>query len=97
MIEQQRNSIPGKQIHPTALSMADVDTTEHNINEEVTTGCKQEAAVWAYLMAQYNLKPGLGKFGERGAKAAVSELTQLHIMDTWAVLDPEQLTEKVKA
>ncbi len=69
--------------------MAKVVRTEHNINEELTTECKQEVAVWAYLMMQYNLKPGLQKFGERGVKAAVSELRQLHIMDTWMVIDPE--------
>ncbi len=40
-----------KQIHVTILSMADVDTMEHNINEKLTTGCKQEVAVWAYLTA----------------------------------------------
>jgi hypothetical protein len=48
-------------------------------------------------MIQYNLKPGLQKFGERGAKAAVSELMQLHIMGTWTVMDPEQLTKEYKA
>jgi hypothetical protein len=53
--------------------------------------------VWAYLMSQHNLKPSLQKFGERGAKAVVSELTQLHIMDTWTVMDPEQLTKEDKA
>ncbi len=69
--------------------MAEVDTMEHIIDEEPMIGCKQEVAVWGYSMTQYNLKPGLQKFGERGAKAAVSELTQLHIMDTWTVIDPE--------
>jgi hypothetical protein len=48
-------------------------------------------------MAQNNLKPVLQKFGKRGAKAAVSELTQLHIMDTWIVMDPEQSTKEDKA
>jgi hypothetical protein len=62
--------------------MADIVTMEHNIDEELTTGCKQEVAVWGYLMMQYNLNPGLQKIGERGAKAAVSELMQLHMMDT---------------
>jgi hypothetical protein len=77
--------------------MVQVDTTEHNIDEELTIGCKQEVAVWAYLMTQLNLKPGLQKFGERGAKAAVSQLMQLHITDTWTVMDPEQLTKEDKA
>ena len=43
-------------------------------------------------MTQYNLKPGLRKFGERGAKAAMAELTQLHIMDTWTAMDPSKIT-----
>jgi len=50
-------------------------------------------------MTQYNLKPGLRKFGAKGATAAVNELTQLHIMDTWTALDPSKLSreEKMKA
>ena len=74
-IEEQRNQISSKQTHVMILVMVNIDTTEHNIDEELTTGCKQEVAVWPYLMTQYILKPGLQKFGERGAKAAVSELT----------------------
>jgi hypothetical protein len=46
-----------------------------------------------------NLKPGLRKFGAKGATAAVNELTQLHIMDTWMAIDPPQSTreDRVKA
>jgi hypothetical protein len=47
-------------------------------------------------MTQHNLTPGLCKFGKRGAKAAVSELIQLHIMDTWAVMDCYQLSNEEK-
>jgi hypothetical protein len=96
-IEEQWNPISSEQIHATTLGMVDVDTMEHNINEELMTGCEQEVTVWAYLMTQYNLKPGLQKFGERGAKAAVSELMQLHIMNTWTVMDPEQSMKEDKA
>jgi hypothetical protein len=81
-IEEQQNQISSKQIHRPTSDMVDIDAMEHNIDEELTTGCKQEVAVWGYLMMQYNLNPGLQKFGERGAKAAVSELMQLHMMDT---------------
>jgi hypothetical protein len=78
--------------------MVNVDTMENINNEELATGCEQEFAMWAYLMTHYILKPGLQKFGERGAKAAVSELTQLHIiMDTWTVMDLEQLIKEYKA
>jgi len=45
-------------------------------------------------MTQYNLKPGLQKFGKRGAVAAVNELTQLHIMDTWMAMDPSKISRE---
>jgi hypothetical protein len=50
-------------------------------------------------MTQYNLKPGLRKFGERGATAARDELTQLHIMDIWKAMDPSKILreEQMKA
>jgi hypothetical protein len=51
------------------------------------TKSEDEMKVWGYLMTQYNLKPGLRKFGERGATAARDDLTQLHIMDTWKAMD----------
>ncbi len=33
---------------------------------------------------------------KKGAKAAVLELTQLHVMDTWKVMDPSQLSRDKK-
>lgn len=54
-------------------------------------------AVWGFLMTQYNLKQGLQKFGKRGKKAAVLELKQLYIIDTWAVIDSGELTREDKA
>jgi len=45
-------------------------------------------------MTQYNLKPVLRKFGEKGAKAAMDELTQLYIMDTWTAMDPSKITRE---
>ena len=45
----------------------------------------------AYLLTQYNLKPGLWKFGAKGEKAALKEMTQLHIMDTWTPMEAEKL------
>ncbi len=57
---------------------------------------EEEVAVWAYLMMQYNLKLGLRKLGEQGARAAVLEPTQLHMMDTWAVIDLCSLTKEDK-
>jgi hypothetical protein len=50
--------------------MANIDTTEHNIDEELTTGCEQKVTVWACLMTQYNLKPGLQMFREKEGKSS---------------------------
>ena len=49
----------------------------HMIDPDLTTYSMDKVAIWGYSMTQYNLKLGLRKFGEHGAKAAVSELTQL--------------------
>jgi hypothetical protein len=43
-------------------------------------------------MVQYNLKPGLRKFGSRGEEAAVKELSQLHIMDMWTWMETSKLS-----
>jgi len=45
-------------------------------------------------MTQYNLKPGLRKFGARGVNAAVKELTQLHIMDIWTPLEVSKISRE---
>ena len=79
-------------MHATTSSELDVDDTVNQVDLELHTTSKDEMAVWGHLMTQYNLKPGLRKFGERGATAAISELTQLHVMDTWTVMDPTKLT-----
>jgi hypothetical protein len=79
-------------MHVTTSSDLNVDDTVHQVNPELHTTSENEMAVWGYLMTQYNLKPGLRKFGERGATVAISELTQLHVMDTWTVMDPTKLT-----
>ena len=75
------------------------DDTDHVIDKELVTESEDEFKVWAYVMTQYNLKPGLRKFGTRGATAAVEELTQLHIMDTWTAMDPAKISreESMKA
>ena len=53
------------------------DDTEHIFDQELVTKSEDEFKVWAYVMTQYNLKPGLRKFGVREATAAVDELTLL--------------------
>jgi hypothetical protein len=81
-------------MHATTAAEIDINTTEHATNQELTTDSKQEIAVWAYLMTHYNLKQGLRNFGEQGAKVAVTELTQLHITDTWTMMDPSTLIKE---
>ncbi len=48
-------------------------------------------------LTQYNLKPGLRKFGTRGEKAALKEMTQLHIMDRQAVVGAEDESDLLAA
>ncbi len=43
-------------------------------------------------MTQYNLKPGLRKFGNKGEMAAVNKLTQLHVTDMWKPMYAEKLS-----
>jgi hypothetical protein len=52
-----------------------IDDTTNKIDPKLRTMSEEEMMVWAYLMTQYNLKPGLRKFGAREVSAAVTELT----------------------
>ena len=79
-------------MHATTSLDLNVEATVHQVNLELHTTSENEMAVWGYLMTQYNVKPGLRKFGERGATVAISELTKLNIMDTWMVMDFTKLT-----
>jgi hypothetical protein len=76
-----------------------VDDTVHMMDPALITSLEDELKVWGYVMTQYNIKPGLRKFGVRGEKAAMNELTQLHIMDTWTAMDALRLSreEQLKA
>ena len=92
-----------EQIH-TSLHMptkepSHINDVMHIMDSTLETESKDELKVWAYIMTQCNLKPGLCKFGARGSAAAMKELTQLHIMDTWEVMNPMKLgqEEKMKA
>ena len=77
----------------------EIDNTEHTVDPELLTNSEGKMKVWGYLMTQYNLKPGLRKFGAKGQSAAIDELTQLHVMDTWTVMDATKLSreDKMKA
>ena len=84
-------------MHATTASYFDIDDTVHMVHPESCTTDEHEIAVWGYLMMQYNLKPGLRKFRECRATAAVSELTQLHVMNMRLVMDPTKLTRNNRA
>ena len=78
----------------TSPMEATIDDATHKIDPKLCTTSQEEMMVWAYMMTQYNLKPGLRKFGARGVTAAVKELTQLHIMDTWTPLVASKLSRE---
>jgi hypothetical protein len=71
-----------------------VDDATHRVDQAMYTTSEEELGVMAYLLTQYNLKPGLRKFGTRGEKAALKEMTQLHIMDTWTPMDAGKLSRE---
>jgi hypothetical protein len=77
----------------------EIDDREHTVDPELLTISEDKMKVWGYLMTQYNLKPGLRKFGAKGQSAAIDELTQLHVMDTWTAMDATKLSreDKMKA
>ncbi len=77
-----------------ALGMDMVDVATHINNPELVSSSEEEIMVWGYMMTQYNLKAGLWKFGDKGKMAAMEEMTQLHIMDTWKAMDPAKLSRE---
>jgi hypothetical protein len=78
----------------TNLLKSTIDIAVHKNDLEMTATSKDKIKVWVYLMTQYNLKPGLKKFGKRGKTAAMKELMQLHVMDTWTDMDPTKLSRE---
>jgi len=78
----------------TTSSKPFVDDVTHRADKVMCTTSKEELGVMAYLLTQYNLKPGLRKFGAKGEKAALKEMTQLHIMDTWTPIEAEKLSRE---
>ncbi len=73
-----------------------MDDTKHIVDKELVTQLEDELKVWGYIMTQCNLKPGLQKFGERGATMVVDKLTHLYVMDTWTAMDPSKITRADK-
>ncbi len=51
-----------------------IDDAKHAIDPALATDSEDKMKVWAYLMTQYNLKPGLRKFGREGEKAAMKRI-----------------------
>ena len=48
----------------------------------------------SYFATTSSLKPSLRKLGTRGEKAALKEMTQLHVMDTWTPMDAGKLSRE---
>ena len=71
-----------------------INNVTHEVDQALCTTSEEEMKVWAYLMVQYNLKPGLRKFLSRGKTAAVKELTQLNIMDRWTPMETSKLSQE---
>jgi hypothetical protein len=71
-----------------------INKVDHEIDPKKVTKSKDEVKVWDYMMTQNNLKAGLQKFGKQGSSAAMEELMQLHIMDTWRAMDPFKLSQE---
>ena len=74
----------------------EIDDTEHAVDPKLLTNSEDKMKVWGYLMTQYNLKPGLRKFGAKGQHAAIDKLTQIHAMDTWMAMDATKLSREDK-
>ncbi len=69
----------GKRIYATTLPPIvhlepTIDDTEHVVDPELVTMSEDEIKMWGFLMTQYNLKPGLWKFGVKGVCVCVSGL-----------------------
>ncbi len=77
-----------------ALGMDMVDDATHINNPELVSSSEEEMMVWEYVTTQCYLKAGLWKFGDKGKMAAMKEMMQLHIMDTWKVMDPAKLSRE---
>ena len=78
----------------TTTSEPFVDDVKHRVDQAMCTTSEAELGVMAYILTQYNLKPGLRKFGTRGEKAALKEMMQLHIMDTWTPMEAGKLSRE---
>ena len=79
------------------IEEAPINDTDHVIDPELIAQNPDEVAIWGYLMTQYGLKAGLRKFGERADKAAVKELTTLHVMNTWKPKHMHELSKEERA
>jgi hypothetical protein len=68
--------------------------TIHSVDDAMTTTLEDGLKVWGYVMIQYNLKPGLRKFGNKGEMAAMNKLTQLHVTDMWKPMYTDKLSQE---
>jgi hypothetical protein len=59
----------------TTTSKPFIDNVTHRVDQAMCRTSEEELGVMAYLLAQFNLKPSLRKFGTLGEKAALNSLT----------------------
>ncbi len=71
-----------------------INDTIHRADDAMTSTLEDELKVWGYVMTQYNLKPALRKFGNKGEMAAMNKLTQLHVMDMWRPMYTDKLSQE---
>jgi hypothetical protein len=71
-----------------------IGNVKHKIDPELVTEFKDEIKGWGYIMTQYNLQASLRKFREKGMSAAIKELLQLHIMNTWKAIESTKLSQE---
>ena len=79
------------------IDEAPINDTDHVTDPELIAQNPDEVAIWGYLMTQYGLKAGLRKYGDRADKAAVKELTTLHVMNTWTPKHMHELSREQRS
>ena len=71
------------------------DDTERSVSPEMIAQTEDEIAISGYLMTKYSLKAGMHQFGSQAEDVAITELTQLHVMNTWIPEDHTKLSGEV--
>ena len=74
-----------------------INAQEDECNQpKKTTDEDVVTSVFGYVLTQYGLMKGLGKYGSKGEEAMEKELTQIHNMDALMPIDASLLYEEEK-